>query len=148
MFTEREKQIIALAHSIIARRFTRLDLLSSPEMVVEFLTTRFATHEHETFAMILLDNQHWVIDTVDLIHGTIDSAAVYPREVVKTALKYNAAAVILAHNHPSGIAEPSRADIQITERLQAALELVEIRVLDHVVVAGEYSVSFAERGLI
>ena len=98
--------------------------------------------------MILLDNQHRVINAVDLSHGTIDSAAVYPREVVKTALKHNAAAVILAHNHPSGVAEPSRADRQITERLQAALDLVDIRVLDHIVVAGENSLSFAERGLI
>ncbi|ATD40542.1 TPA: DNA repair protein RadC [Aeromonas salmonicida] len=148
MFTEREKRIIALAHSIIARRFTRLDSLNSPEMVVEYLKTRFAILEHETFAMILLDNQHRVINAVDLSHGTIDSAAVYPREVVKTALKHNAAAVILAHNHPSGVAEPSRADRQITERLQAALDLVDIRVLDHIVVAGENSMSFAERGLI
>lgn len=148
MFTEREKRIIALARSIIARRFTRLDSLNSPEMVVEYLKTRFAILEHETFAMILLDNQHRVINAVDLSHGTIDSAAVYPREVVKTALKHNAAAVILAHNHPSGVAEPSRADRQITERLQAALDLVDIRVLDHIVVAGENSMSFAERGLI
>lgn len=148
MFTQREKKIIALAHSIIARRFTRLDSLTSPQMVFEFLKTRFATLEHETFSMILLDSQHRVIETVDLFHGTIDSSAVYPREVVKTVLHHNAAAVVLAHNHPSGLAEPSKADRQITERLTLALDLIEVRVLDHIVVGGNNTVSFAERGWI
>ena len=148
MFTEREKRIIALAHSIIARRFTRLDSLNSPEMVVEYLKTRFAILEHETFAMILLDNQHRVINAVDLSHGTIDSAAVYPREVVKTALKHNAAAVILAHNHPSGIAEPSQSDQLITRRIRDALELVDIRLLDHFIIGDNCCVSLASRGML
>jgi DNA repair protein RadC len=96
----------------------------------------------------LLDNRHRFIAADDLFRGTIDGATVHPREVVKEALGHNAAAVIIAHNHPSGVAEPSQADQQITERLKAALSLVEIRVLDHIIVAGGATLSFAEKGLL
>ena len=97
---------------------------------------------------MFLDNRHRLIAYEELFHGTIDGASVHPREVVKSALRYNAAAVILAHNHPSGVAEPSQADQRITKRLQDALTLVDIRVLDHFVVGDGEPVSFAERGLI
>ena len=98
------------------------------------------------FALLLLDNQHRVIQFVELFYGTLDSASVWPREIVQIALKHNAAAVILAHNHPSGVAEPSRADRQITDRILAALALIDIRVLDHLVIGDGITVSFAERG--
>lgn len=101
--------------------------------------------EREVFAVMLLDNQHRLIEFKELFQGTIDAASVYPREVVKTALKANAAAVIFAHNHPSGDPEPSQADRRITTRLQDALALIDVRVLDHIVV-GEQCTSFAERG--
>ena len=100
----------------------------------------------EVFALLLLDNQHRVIQFVELFYGTIDAASVWPREIVQIALKHNAAAVILAHNHPSGVAEPSRADRQITDRITAALALIDIRVLDHLVIGDGITVSFAERG--
>ena len=103
--------------------------------------------EHERFCAIWLDNRHRVIRFDELSRGTIDGASVYPREVVKAALSVNAAACIFAHNHPSGISEPSQADERITRRLRDALALVDIRVLDHIVI-GQTSVSFAERGLL
>ncbi|HAS8160916.1 TPA: DNA repair protein RadC, partial [Vibrio vulnificus] len=104
-------------------------------------------HEREVFAVMFLDNQHRLIAFEELFFGTIDSASVYPREVLKAALKINAAALIFAHNHPSGDATPSQADKQITQRLKEALALVDIRVLDHIVV-GDSAISFAERGLL
>lgn len=100
------------------------------------------------FGCLFLDNKHQVLTFEELFFGTINAAAVYPREVVAKALSHNAAAVILAHNHPSGIAEPSQADCQITQRLQQALEAVDVRVLDHIVVGDREVVSLAERGLI
>jgi DNA repair protein RadC len=109
---------------------------------------RLAQHPYEVFTLIYLDKRHRVIACQDLFRGTIDGASVYPREVVKEALKHNAAAVILAHNHPSGVAEPSQADEMITQRVKEALALVDIRVLDHVIVAGGDTTSFAERGLL
>ena len=102
--------------------------------------------EHEVFACLFLDNRHRLICYKQMFNGTIDSASVYPREVVKAALQTNSAAVIFAHNHPSGVAEPSRADIDITQRLTKALALIEVRVLDHIIVGDGYQVSLAERG--
>lgn len=148
MLTEKEKRFIALAHKIVARRLISSDSMSCPALMHEYLFTKLAGLEHEVFLLILLDNQHRIIEAVEISRGTIDKASIYPREVVKTALQYNAAAMMLAHNHPSGMAEPSRADRQITERLQAALGLVDIRVLDHFVVGGETIISFAERGYL
>jgi DNA repair protein RadC len=104
--------------------------------------------EHEVFGCLFLDNQHAVIAAEDLFRGTIDGASVYPREVVKRALALNAAAVILYHNHPSGVSEPSQSDQRLTQRLKAALGTVDIRVLDHFVVGRAEALSFAERGLL
>ncbi len=122
------------------------EFLQSPEAVKSVLALQMRDLEHEVFACLFLDNRHRLIKYQALFQGTIDSASVYPREVVKAALKQNAAAVVLAHNHPSGVAEPSRADIEITNRLTKALALVDIRVLDHIIVGDGYQVSLAERG--
>jgi len=124
------------------------DLLNSSDTVRRYVRAQLRHQQREVFAVLFLDNQHRLIAYEELFFGTIDGASVYPREVVKKALARNAAAVIFAHNHPSGIAEPSQADRRITERLQTALELVDIRVLDHLVVGDAEVVSFAERGFI
>jgi DNA repair protein RadC len=108
---------------------------------------KLAPYEHEVFVCLFLDNQHRVIACDELFRGTIDGASVYPREVVKAALQYNAAALIMAHNHPSGISDPSQADRVITEKLKEALALIDVRVLDHFIV-GENVYSFAEHGLL
>ena len=122
-------------------------ILTSPQASKDYVKLQLATYEHEVFACLFLDNKHRVIAFEKLFRGTIDSSSVYPREVVKASLSHNAAAVIFAHNHPSGVAEPSQADVNITNRLKDALTLIDVRVLDHLIV-GEEVVSFAERGLI
>ncbi len=124
------------------------DLLTSPDLVRSYLSAQLRHQPHEIFAVLFLDNQHRLIAYDELFYGTIDGANVYPREVVKKALSRNAAAAILAHNHPSGIAEPSQSDMRITERLQEALNLVGVRVIDHMVVGDKEVISFAERGLL
>lgn len=124
------------------------DLLSSPDLVRQYLSAQLRHQPREVFAVLFLDNQNRLITYEELFFGTIDGASVYPREVVRRAMAHNAAAVILAHNHPSGVAEPSQADQRITQRLQAALELIDVRVLDHMVVGDTEVVSFAERGLV
>ena len=142
--------IIKSALSILEKRITyKTDetALSSPQASKDFVKLQLARYEHEVFACLWMDNRNRVINFNKLFRGTIDGASVYPREVVKAALKHNAAAVIFAHNHPSGVAEPSHADEQITKRLKEALALIDVRVLDHLVV-GEEVVSFAERGLL
>ncbi|HDM8237076.1 RadC family protein [Vibrio campbellii] len=141
------RQILEKAAEILANTYLRGDMFTNPEKVKEFLRYKLGGLERETFAVLLLDNQNRLIEYNELFYGTIDAASIYPREVVKLALKVNAAAVIFAHNHPSGEAEPSTQDKRITQRLSDALALVDIRVLDHFVV-GETCVSFAERGLI
>ena len=142
-----EAELIAQATAILETRL-RGEPLTSPEASKEFLRLRLAPLEHEVFACLFLDNRHRVIAFETLFRGTIDGASVYPREVVKTALRHNAAAVIFSHNHPSGVAEPSRADEQITRRLKDALALIDVRVLDHIIVGTEGTISFAERGLL
>lgn len=124
------------------------DLLTSPNLVRDYVSAQLRHQPHEIFAVLFLDTQHRLIAYDELFYGTIDGASVYPREVVKKALARNASAVILVHNHPSGIAEPSQADHRITQRLQTALDLVDIRVVDHMVVGDKDVVSFAERGLL
>jgi DNA repair protein RadC len=124
------------------------DLLTAPNLVRDYLRARLRHQQREVFAVLFLDSQNRLIAYDELFQGTIDGASVHPREVVKQALARNAAGVILAHNHPSGVAEPSQADRRITERLQVALELVDVRVLDHMVVGDAEVVSFAERGLL
>jgi DNA repair protein RadC len=124
------------------------DVLSSPEQVRHYLSMHLTGLEHEVFAGLFLDNRHRVIEYRVLSHGTIDSAAVYPREVVKRCLASNAAAVIFAHNHPSGVAEPSDTDVRLTRKLTDALGLIDVRVLDHLVVGQGETISLAERGLM
>jgi len=122
--------------------------MERPEQVKAYLVAKLRHQPREVFACLFLDNRHRVLKFEELFFGTINAAAVYPREVVAKALSHNAAAVVLAHNHPSGVAEPSTADQQITERLKNALEMIEVRVLDHIIVGDAETVSFAERGLI
>ena len=122
--------------------------LSSPSDTRTFLRTHFNGQENETFCVLFLDNQHRMIDYREMFQGTIDSAMIHPREVVKTALRFNAAACIFSHNHPSGKCDPSQADKRITERLKSALALVDVRVIDHMVVGDAEVFSFAENGLI
>ncbi|PCJ47317.1 MAG: hypothetical protein COA99_01135 [Moraxellaceae bacterium] len=124
------------------------DAITQPEKIKRFLQAKMRAYGQEVFACVYLDNQHRVLEYKELFYGTIDGASVYPREVVKQTLAANAAAVIFAHNHPSGIAEPSMSDKQITKRLVKALNLVDVRVLDHMIVGDSTVVSFAERGLL
>lgn len=137
----------------LARRHLEADVrrgpaLESPASTRQFLRARLRDAPHELFCCMHLDNRHRLIAFDELFRGTIDAANVHPREVVKQALSRNAAAVILVHNHPSGIAEPSQADQLITQRLRDALQLVDIRMLDHLIVADNHCLSFAERGLL
>ena len=122
--------------------------LSNPQATRDFLHMRLRDLDHEVFCCLYLDNRNRVIAFEELFRGTVDGASVHPREVVKRALAHNAAALILAHNHPSGVAEPSPADELITRRLKEALSLVDIRVLDHLVIGDGHCESFAERGLL
>ncbi|MCP5163551.1 MAG: DNA repair protein RadC [Pseudomonadales bacterium] len=126
----------------------KVDVLSSPEETGRFLQYHLGSRDREVFCCIFLDSQHQVLCCDDLFFGTLDGAAVYPREVATRALQYRAAAVIFAHNHPSGVAEPSAADRRITERLCAALGLLDIRVLDHIIVGRGNEFSFAREGLL
>ena len=137
----------------MSRRFLgdsmrRGDALANPEATRRYLQARLKTHVQEVFACVFLDTRHRVIEYEELFRGTIDGASVHPREVVRRALYHNAAAVIVAHNHPSGISEPSDADTQITRRLKAALELIDVRLLDHFVIGDGVPTSLAERGMI
>jgi len=137
---------LAIRHQLEPLR--RPHCMTDPSAVKRFLTLILKGRHRETFTCIYLDTQHRVIAVDELFEGTIDGASVYPREVVINALKNKAAAVIFAHNHPSGVAEPSQADLRITQRLIAALKVVDIMVLDHMVVGDAHVVSFAERGLL
>jgi len=122
--------------------------LTSPGAVRDYLRLSIATHPHEVFVCLWLDAQHRVTGIEELFRGSLTQTSVYPREVVKAALAANAAAVIFAHNHPSGVAQPSQADELLTRQLKEALALVEVKVLDHFIVAGNQTLSFAERGLL
>lgn len=140
--------MLELSQRYLREQLEGRDVLTSSELTREYLRARLRHYEHEVFACLYLDNQHRVVTLEELFTGTIDGAAVYPREVVKRCLHNNAAAVIFAHNHPSGIAEPSQADVSITQRLKTALNTIDVRVLDHIVVGCNDVVSFAERGLL
>lgn len=122
------------------------DMLDTPQAAERYLIAQLRERKREVFAALFLDTRHRVIAYEELFAGSIDSASVHPREVVQAALKHNAAALILAHNHPSGVAEPSRADLHITQRLRDALALVDVRVLDHLVIGNGETVSLAQRG--
>lgn len=140
--------VLTAARQIVAERVLKTDYVDSPSSVRDYLSLHFAGLEHEIFTCIYLSSQNQVIACDDLFRGTLAQTSIYPREVVKSALQHNAAAVIFAHNHPSGVAEPSRADELLTQTLKQALALVDVRVLDHFVVAGTKLISFSERGLI
>jgi DNA repair protein RadC len=140
--------VIEMARRQLSETLLRGEPLASPQAATAYLSAQLRDREHEVFGVVFLDSQHRVLAYEELARGTIDGATVYPREVVKAALRRNAAAVIFAHNHPSGIAEPSAADRALTERLRQALGTIDVRVLDHLVVGDGASVSFAERGWI
>ena len=122
------------------------EALASPQAARDYLAMQLRDHPQEVFGCLFLDNRHRVLAFEELFRGTVNAASVYPREVVRAALRHNAAALILAHNHPSGVAEPSDADLSLTRRLKTALELVDVRVLDHIVVGDGQTTSLAERG--
>ena len=140
--------VMELARRSLAQRLAVRTVLSSPQEVKDYLRLQLAHEEREVFAVMFLDAQNQLLQFEHLFRGTLSQTSVYPREVVKRALALQASAVILAHNHPSGVAEPSQADEFVTQALKQALQLVDVRVLDHVVVGGEQAVSFAERGLL
>ncbi|EGS63227.1 JAB domain-containing protein [Vibrio cincinnatiensis] len=140
--------VLEMTQRYLAETLKRGGALTSPHQTKLYLSSVLRDRQREAFYILFLDNQHRVIQDEVLFEGTIDAASVYPREVVKRALHHNAAALILAHNHPSGIAEPSQSDRRITQRLIDALALVDIRVLDHFVVGDGEVISFAERGWI
>ncbi len=142
-----DNEIIAIAMETINKTFSPGTKIESPSETKDFLKLQLGGLAHEIFGVLWLDNQHRVIAFEELFRGTIDGASIYPREIVKSALSYNAAACILAHNHPSGIDEPSHADKQITNKVKEALNLIDVRTLDHIIV-GENTCSFAERGLL
>ena len=140
--------VLEMARRALGEELRSSDALGSPAAVRDFLRLTLARREHEVFVAVLLDAQNRVIACEELFRGTLTQTSVYPREVVKCALERNAAAVIFAHNHPSGVAEPSHADQVLTQSLKQALALVDVKVLDHFIVAGSAALSFAERGLI
>ncbi|PLY15866.1 MAG: DNA repair protein RadC [Sedimenticola sp.] len=144
-----EKQsVITLAMKVLSIKHRAGRVLSKPDETRDFLRLRLADYRNEVFGCLFLDNRHRIIAVRELFQGTIDGASVYPRVVVQQAMEVNAAAMVLFHNHPSGVAEPSHADEAITRRLKDALALVDVRVLDHFVVSAGESVSFAESGLL
>lgn len=142
------RAMLELSQRHLREQLEERDVMSSSELTREYLRARLRHYPHEVFACLYLDNQHKVVRFEELFTGTIDGAAVYPREVVKRCLHHNAAAVIFAHNHPSGVAEPSHADVAITQRLKSALNTIDVRVLDHIIVGSKEVVSLAERGLV
>jgi DNA repair protein RadC len=148
--SEQEARVLAQARAILLKLSAGRSGtgLNSPQLVREYLTTLLTSQDREYFALVALDNRHRVVASEILFAGTIDGARVYPREVVKCALRHNAAAVVFAHVHPSGVLEPSEADELITRRLKEALALIDVRVLDHFIVGDGQCSSFSERGLL
>jgi len=140
--------VLELARRALAERLRERAALDSPQAVKDYLQLHLAHRKHESFAVLFLDNQHRLLALEELFRGTLAQTSVYPREVVLRALHHHAAAVVLAHNHPSGTVQPSRADEALTQTLQAALALIDVRVLDHVIVAPGLALSMAERGLL
>ena len=140
--------VMELARRSLAQRLAQRTVLSSPQQVKDFLRLQLAHEGQEVFAVMFLDVQNQLIRFEEMFRGTLSQTSVYPREVVKRALELGAAGVVLAHNHPSGTAEPSRADEFLTQTLKQALQLIDVRVIDHLVVGGDQAISFAERGLL
>jgi DNA repair protein RadC len=143
-----DEAVIETALQILAQQVSKGSVMSSPTAVKNYLRLRFSDLQHEVVFILYLDRRHRLIDCEELFRGTIDGASVHPREVVKSALRHNAAALVMVHNHPSNCAEPSRADELITQRVKAALLLVDIQLIDHIVACGSGAISMAERGLI
>lgn len=141
-------EVLRQARVVLSRRVRRGVVFSSPSLVKEFLTVQLGPLDHEVFCVAFLDAQHRLLAFREMFRGTLSQTSVYPREVVKEALLLNAGAVVLAHNHPSGSVEPSRADEHLTQSLRSALSLVDVRVLDHIIVGGDVTFGFAERGLL
>jgi DNA repair protein RadC len=140
--------VVELARRALRETLARGSALSSPQAVRDYLRLKIQTREHEVFVGVFLDAQNRVLAVEEMFRGTLTQTSVFPREIVKRALFHNAAAIIFAHNHPSGVAEPSRADEALTQTLKHTLALVDVKVLDHFVVGGDSAMSFAERGLL
>ncbi|MDR3369266.1 DNA repair protein RadC [Rhodoferax sp.] len=142
----------AVARELVRRwlgeELRRVTVFAQPSAVTDYLKVHFAGREYESFVVLYLDAQNGLIEVEELFRGTLTQTSVYPREVVKSALRFNAAGVMFSHNHPSGLVTPSRADEYLTQTLKAALALVDVRVLDHLVIAGNNALSFAETGLL
>jgi DNA repair protein RadC len=141
-------EVLQAAQRLLAGRVHGTDVLTSPAVVKDFLRARLGNLPHEIFAVVHLDAQHRVLDYVEMFRGTVSQTSVYPREVVKDALSRNSSALLLVHNHPSGSPEPSRADEHLTQTLKSAAALVDVRVLDHLIVAGDSVLSMAQKGLM
>ena len=148
LFSQDASNILAAASELLEQRARYGSALTSPQSVRDYLRIQLSGREHEIFVCVFLDAQHRVLKCEEMFRGTLTQTSVYPREVVKAALRENCAAVIFAHNHPSGVAEPSQADEMLTRQLKEALAMVDVKVLDHFIVAGSRSLSFAERGLL
>ena len=142
------EEVLQRARQVMSHRVRRGAVMNSPQAVKDYLRLEIGLLEHEVFFVVFLDSQHRLLALKEMFRGSVSQTSVYPREIVREALLLNASAVVLAHNHPSGCAEPSRADEKLTESLASALRLMEVRVLDHLVVTSDDIVSFAERGLI
>jgi DNA repair protein RadC len=140
--------VLELSRRALAQRLREREVIDSPQAVRDYLQLQLASRAHEVFAVLFLDAQHRLITLEEMFRGTLTQTSVYPREVVLRALHHHAAAVVLAHNHPSGSVQPSRADEALTQTLKAALALIDVRVLDHIIVAPGQSLSMAERGLV
>lgn len=140
--------VMELARRSLAQQLAEQPVFDSPQRVKDYLRLQLGHLDHEVFAVVFLDAQHRLLKLEEMFRGTLTQTSVYPREVVKRAIALNASAVVLAHNHPSGVAEPSRADQSLTQTLRSALQLIDVRVLDHLVVGHAEVVSFAERGLL
>jgi DNA repair protein RadC len=144
-----KKEVIEAATSFLEEKtYCYSESMQAPSAAKHYMRLKIGEQEREIFVVLFLSSQHNVIASEEMFLGTIDGAAVYPREVVKAALRHNAGALILGHNHPSGVCEPSAADKRITERLQAAVSLVDIKILDHIICSPDSAYSFAEAGLL
>jgi len=143
-----DSHILAAARIAAESLISDRDAMGNPDAVKRYFQSKLAGMGHEVAAVLYLNSQFKVIRYMEMSHGTLTQASVYPREIVKTALRLNAAAIIMSHNHPSGIPEPSEADLALTRHLKQALALIDVRLLDHVIVAGQGSTSLAERGQV
>ena len=141
------KAVVEMSRRYLQEKIQRGDVMANVEDVKHYLQSRLQAYPFEVFACLFLDNKHRIIEYEELFKGTVDSASVHPREVVRRVIHHNAAAIVLAHNHPSGVAEPSHSDIEITTKLKDALALIDVRVLDHFII-GDEIISFTERGLL